>query len=75
MDAIESGNPADFQAYLDQYANTICGKRAISIMMHALGRASAEKVKPKFVYYTQSSQVRSPQDSSVSYAVAQMLPQ
>eukprot|EP01105_Mastigella_eilhardi_P019827 TRINITY_DN4681_c0_g1_i1.p2 TRINITY_DN4681_c0_g1~~TRINITY_DN4681_c0_g1_i1.p2 ORF type:complete len:297 (-),score=72.28 TRINITY_DN4681_c0_g1_i1:1107-1997(-) len=73
MDAIESGDPSRFQSYIDKYQNTICGRRAISIMMHALNRTTT-KLEPKFVHYAQSSRAQDTNDSSVSYAVAQIVP-
>ncbi|KAH3732008.1 protein MEMO1 [Pelomyxa schiedti] len=73
MDHIESCDSGAFSDYLRTYSNTICGRRAISIMIHALNRASGAHLRPKFVHYAQSSQVTTTNDSSVSYAVANII--
>jgi AmmeMemoRadiSam system protein B len=67
MDCIETLNAEKFNTYLKESGNTICGRRAISIYL-CLAGADLKKNKIVFVNYTQSSQVTSMNDSSVSYA-------
>jgi hypothetical protein len=33
MDIIETGDPASFTAYLQQYENTICGRHPIGVLL------------------------------------------
>lgn len=59
---ISSGDPKCFKDYLDSTRNTICGRNAILIMMFIFQGKHAE-----FLNYSQSSQITSKNDSSVSY--------
>jgi AmmeMemoRadiSam system protein B len=59
---IATGNPEKFGAYIQRTGNTICGRNAILIMMYLYPALVAE-----FPHYSQSSQVTSEWDSSVSY--------
>lgn len=75
MAAIETLNPATYHKYQEQFKNTICGRHAIAIFMHAISldsrsRGVSGKYALRFVQYAQSSACRSKQDSSVSYASA-----
>jgi len=75
MAAIETLNPAVYHKYQEHYRNTICGRHAIAIFMHALNYDSASRgvsgdYAIRFVKYAQSSACRSKSDSSVSYAAA-----
>ena len=74
MKQIESLSADNFNKYLIEYKNTICGRRPISILLSTI-----EKVKNnnnlkknnliKFVKYDQSEKVKEMIGSSVSYAV------
>jgi AmmeMemoRadiSam system protein B len=65
--SIESLDPENFDSYLKDHRNTICGRRAISILL-CLAQMKLVKNKITFINYSQSSQVTSMNDSSVSYA-------
>jgi len=81
MQAIEDKDPEGFSMYLAKYGNTICGRHPIGVLLHALhheyscSRSSANgnnKVPYtiRFTKYDRSNLVRSPSESSVSYASA-----
>jgi AmmeMemoRadiSam system protein B len=61
-DAIASGMPRRFAAYLRQTGNTICGRNAILVMMNLYDEFRAE-----FPAYAKSKNITSDRDSSVSY--------
>lgn len=67
MQAIESMQADQFESYLRQYRNTICGRVPISIFLYAL-QACSSQFRLEFVHYAQSSQCQTLSDSSVSYA-------
>ncbi|EFO99760.1 CRE-TAG-253 protein [Caenorhabditis remanei] len=71
MAAIETLNPTVFNDYLKKTQNTICGRNPILIMLQAAEHfrlSNNHTHEFKFLHYTQSNKVRSPSDSSVSYA-------
>uniref|UniRef100_A0A1I7UQF3 Protein MEMO1 n=1 Tax=Caenorhabditis tropicalis TaxID=1561998 RepID=A0A1I7UQF3_9PELO len=71
MSAIETLNPTVFNDYLKKTQNTICGRNPILIMLQAAEHfrlSNNHTHEFKFLHYTQSNKVRSPADSSVSYA-------
>jgi AmmeMemoRadiSam system protein B len=72
MKHIEMEKPGAFADYLKQTRNTICGRHAIGVWLHAVhtNNPSVEVLDIKFVKYAQSSEVRSIRESSVSYASA-----
>lgn len=72
MKHIEMEKPGAFVDYLKQTKNTICGRHAIAVWLHAVhaNNPSIEVLDIQFVKYAQSSQVRSIRESSVSYASA-----
>lgn len=82
MDIIESGDPAAFSDYLQEYKNTICGRHPIGVLLQALKAAACgdggdggdgsgvEQHTIKFTKYDQSHKCKSMHDSSVSYAAA-----
>ncbi|KAJ1970636.1 Protein memo1 [Dimargaris xerosporica] len=61
-----------FIHYLDVTSNTICGRHPIGVLLCAVEHLEArtEKVNLRFVYYAQSSSVKTIRESSVSYASA-----
>jgi AmmeMemoRadiSam system protein B len=59
---ISTGNPAQFAAYLEETKNTICGRWAITIAMNLWQGWTASWPR-----YSQSSNITSTSDSSVSY--------
>ncbi len=69
MALIEAQDAAGFAKYLRDFANTICGRHPISVLLHALAN-SPQAHTTKFVRYAQSSPCRRADDSSVSYASA-----
>ncbi len=91
MDKIEMLSSGEFNNYLGEYKNTICGRRPISVLLAMIEGKFGGKIRIdyklyiylylylyldnisptsiKFVKYDQSSQVKEPSDSSVSYAV------
>ncbi|KAG9300777.1 hypothetical protein G9A89_023575 [Geosiphon pyriformis] len=82
MAIIEKINHQDFVSYLAKTKNTICGRHPIGVLLcaiqelnpHLSGRNASHAVnaepKMRFIHYSQSSQVTSERDSSVSYASA-----
>ena len=67
MDLIERMDPFGFAQYQREYANTICGRHPISVLLHCLtacaasdDAATATKHKLQFVRYAQSSRCRRP---------------
>ncbi|KAA3679214.1 MEMO1 family protein [Paragonimus westermani] len=77
MSAIETLNPAEFTSYLQKYHNTICGRRAISILLNAIQTTcdtqSGFRCQLRFLHYAQSSRCQTMNDSSVSYAAASLV--
>ncbi|KAF8445984.1 UPF0103-domain-containing protein [Boletus edulis BED1] len=61
-----------FLEYLDQTANTICGRKPIGVLLGMLSEIEkgGKKAQLQFVRYEQSSKCTSVTDSSVSYASA-----
>uniref|UniRef100_A0A7S0L3M3 Protein MEMO1 n=1 Tax=Coccolithus braarudii TaxID=221442 RepID=A0A7S0L3M3_9EUKA len=70
MTLIEKQDAAGFAAYQQEFGNTICGRHPIALLLHILQGCTERKHELRFVRYAQSSQVRSMDDSSVSYASA-----
>jgi len=72
MALIEAQDAAGFAQYQREYGNTICGRHPIAVLLHALNALPRQPTphQLKFVRYVQSSQVRQPAESSVSYASA-----
>ncbi|KAG7340385.1 radical SAM enzyme [Nitzschia inconspicua] len=74
MDHISMQQPGAFAQYLRQTRNTICGRHAVQVWLHAIQHNSQtmgrETLTVEFVKYDQSSSVTSMQESSVSYASA-----
>lgn len=76
MSEIETGSHDRFADYLKKTHNTICGRHPIGVIMAAIEVLEREaplphgKGKFRFVRYEQSSKVKEPSDSSVSYASA-----
>lgn len=73
MEAIETGSHDAFAEYLSRTKNTICGRHPIGVVMAGLENLLSKgdgRGKFKFVRYEQSSHVKQPRDSSVSYASA-----
>jgi len=58
---------SNFDAYIKETKNTICGKNPISILLESVQHARTSFVL-RFVHYAQSNQCTSEADSSVSYA-------
>ncbi|KAF5403514.1 hypothetical protein PHET_02626 [Paragonimus heterotremus] len=77
MNAIETLKPTEFTSYLEQYRNTICGRRAISILLNAIqtirDAQSGFRCQLRFLQYAQSSSCQTLDDSSVSYAAASLV--
>ena len=75
MSIIERMDPAGFTHYLKQYGNTICGRHPIGVFLNMIaeikgGVSNGLRLDLKFLKYAQSQKVRSPRESSVSYASA-----
>lgn len=80
MQVIEDKEPKGFSSYLAKYGNTICGRHPIGVLLNALKEysccSSAHDSSNKMSYtirftkYDRSNLVRSPSESSVSYASA-----
>ena len=72
MQIIERLDSKEFLEYLNETENTICGRNPISIFLQMVEmyheNASNERVNMEFLDYSQSSKVKSADESSVSYA-------
>lgn len=64
---LETGSSQQFDAYLDETRNTICGAKPISWLLKLAERAG-QPLRFDLLAYDQSSKVRTPSDMSVSYA-------
>jgi len=73
MDTIETQDPLEFHNYQKKFKNTICGRHPIGVLLQML-KKSQLKFGLKFVHYEQSSQCKSEDDSSVSYASGVVYP-
>jgi AmmeMemoRadiSam system protein B len=81
MDCIERQNAKEFNAYLEKYQNTICGRNPISVLLEMIGHwndsppmnsNNRDKIplETLFVRYDQSMKCKTFEDLSVSYAAA-----
>jgi len=71
MNLIELQQPGAFADYLKTTKNTVCGRHAVSVWLRAVESSSNnDELTVSFIKYAQSSQCKSTQDSSVSYAAA-----
>ena len=68
MDQIELKIPGAFVEYLKKYRNTICGRHPIAVYLFCVG--GVDEISIRFVKYSQSSEVKGMEESSVSYASA-----
>uniref|UniRef100_A0A1I8JG58 AmmeMemoRadiSam system protein B n=1 Tax=Macrostomum lignano TaxID=282301 RepID=A0A1I8JG58_9PLAT len=69
MRAIESLEAGQFADYLDNFGNTICGRKPIALLLSTLAAAGGgNRWTMRFLRYAQSSKCFSEEDSSVSYA-------
>ncbi len=69
MNLIQEHNYTGFMHYINSSKNTICGRHPLSLFLKIIEHSKL-KVKTKFVKYSQSEQVKSNSQSSVSYASA-----
>ena len=69
MRYIEMQEPGAFAKYLQETRNTICGRHAIQVWLHAVSDNDLS-LDIEFTKYAQSSKVRMMNESSVSYASA-----
>jgi AmmeMemoRadiSam system protein B len=67
---IENHDLRDFQRYLEETRNTICGRSPIQLLLAIILESGRLKYKTDFVKYSQSGEVKDANDSSVSYASA-----
>ncbi len=75
MAALSTLDPAQFQAYLDETKNTICGRNPLMVFLQACAHVKRES-RPRalvWLHYSQSSKPASKDDSSVSYAAGSAL--
>ena len=78
MRHIEMKEPGAFAKYLKETRNTICGRHAIQTWLNAVDHSEKNckddedsgALNIEFIKYAQSSNVRSMNESSVSYASA-----
>nr|CAG4652008.1 EOG090X09ZA [Triops cancriformis] len=77
MSIIEQLDAVGFADYLKKYANTICGRHPIGVLLNAVQHLkktlNGHRLSLKFLNYAQSSRCRSSSDSSVSYAAASLV--
>lgn len=75
MRLLQARDEQGFQRYLDVTQNTICGQNPIAAVLRTMSHVEASSEKShhfdlQFVHYSQSSRLKSSDDSSVSYASA-----
>ncbi|EGR29819.1 hypothetical protein IMG5_148030 [Ichthyophthirius multifiliis] len=71
MTIIEKHDNQEFISYLKETENNICGRHALSILLHAFNNSKYSKdIQTHFVRYALSSLVKDKSDQSVSYASA-----
>lgn len=73
MNHVALQQPGAFAEYMKTTQNTICGRHPLAVWLNAIAtnkNDGSESLNIMFVKYAQSSQVKSMQDSSVSYASA-----
>ncbi|VDQ01299.1 unnamed protein product [Trichobilharzia regenti] len=76
LEAIQSLEPTRFKEYLEEYGNTICGRRGIGILLHMVASLHQKKtgdMQLEVMQYTQSNRCQTMEDSSVSYAACVLL--
>ncbi|XP_018648065.1 hypothetical protein Smp_097240.1 [Schistosoma mansoni] len=76
LNAIRSLKPKSFIKYLEEYSNTICGRRSIGVllfMIDCIRQKQPSNLELKILNYTQSSHCQSMEDSSVSYAACALV--
>lgn len=69
VDAISTGNPEAFQAYMRETSNTICGRHPIAVLLQMMMQSNSS-LQVEMMHYDQSSKCASRTDSSVSYVAA-----
>ena len=67
MKIASKGTHTDWNRYIDETQNTICGQKPISVVLRLLNNSGAHHGF-SWVCYSQSDDVTSPTESSVSYA-------
>jgi AmmeMemoRadiSam system protein B len=72
MKIIESMDMAEFERYLEETQNTICGRYPIQTLLSCINHLESRgrKFELKFNHYAQSEKVKALHQSSVSYASA-----
>lgn len=78
MELIERLDVAGFTRYLKKFGNTICGRHPIGVFLNMVASlrsngTNGTRMDLKFLSYSQSNQVTSQRESSVSYASAAFL--
>lgn len=75
MRIIEQLDPISFTNYLKKYRNTICGRHPIGVLLNAVAELRKNDIDMSFTFlnYAQSSECRSMDDSSVSYAAGALI--
>ncbi|VDP17234.1 unnamed protein product [Schistosoma margrebowiei] len=76
LNAIRSLKPKSFIKYLEEYRNTICGRRSIGVllfMIDCIQQKQPFNLELKILNYTQSNRCQSMEDSSVSYTACALV--
>ncbi|CAH8445248.1 unnamed protein product [Schistosoma mattheei] len=76
LNAIRSLKPKSFIKYLEEYRNTICGRRSIGVflfMIDCIRQKQPFNLELKILNYTQSNRCQSMEDSSVSYTACALV--
>lgn len=83
MTVLSTGSIKEWNTYIDDTENTICGRKPLSVLLHTIGNVTNDRMiqngfadssernswgKLQWIGYTQSSKAKSISDSSVSYA-------
>ena len=69
MNCIQDHNFKEFHKYIESTKTTICGRHILYIYLKII-EESKLNIKTKFVKYSQSEQVKTKDQNSVSYASA-----
>lgn len=71
FEALSTNNPNFFEEYLNATNNTICGREPILLFLTMI--SNHQSLKWKLLSYTQSNEISSSSDSSVSYLSAKLI--
>ena len=69
MEIASLGSADKWNSFIKETGNTVCGQRPLGVLLR-LGERTGQPLEFDWLDYSQSSKVKSPSESSVSYAAA-----